>query len=255
MEVFLRIKTIKLVLFNKGLRNLETQRHALVVEDDHDICELVRIILRAEDFTVDFAHNGQVGLDMASAKPYNLIILDIMLPGLDGWEVCRRLRKNSATRSTPIIMLTAKSEEADQVHGLDVGADDYLTKPFRPREFLARVNALMRRTVHYNQPGEILQFGNLTIIPQNYQAFIKEQALMLTPKEFELLHILSTNTGRTYTRGQLLERVWGYDYLGGTRTIDEHVKRIRQKLAKADQYLTYIQTVWGVGYRLEVKEK
>jgi DNA-binding response OmpR family regulator len=229
------------------------ERHALIVEDDNDICELVRIVLRAEDFTVDFAHDGNQGLDMASTRPYSLIILDVMLPGLDGWEICRRLRDNLATRSIPIIMLTAKSQETDKVHGLDAGADDYLTKPFRPREFLARVNALLRRSVYYNQPDEVLQFGNLIIHPQNYKAFVGDSEIMLTPKEFELLHVLSSHTGRTLTRELLLEQVWGYDYLGGTRTIDEHVKRIRHKIAQADPLHTYIQTVWGVGYRLEVK--
>lgn len=233
---------------------MENMLQALVVEDDNDICELVRIVLRAESFNVDIAHDGQVGLKMASEKVYHLIILDLMLPLLDGWEVCRRLRQNSATRSTPIIMLTAKTEEEDQVRGLEVGADDYITKPFRPREFLARVNALLRRTVQYNQPEETLQFGELTIIPHNYEVFIGDRHVVLTPKEFELLVILARNAGRTLKRDQLLEQVWEYDYFGSTRTVDEHVKRIRQKLSMAEPENNFIQTVWGVGYKFGVKE-
>ncbi|MEW5921474.1 MAG: response regulator transcription factor [Bacillota bacterium] len=228
-------------------------RQALVVEDDNDICELVRIVLRAEDFEVDIAHDGQEGLDRASQKPYSLIVLDLMLPELDGWEICRRLRQNPGTRSTPIIMLTAKSQEADQVLGLEVGADDYITKPFRPREFLARVNALLRRTVDYNLPGERLQFGKLVILPQSYQAAIGDRQILLTPKEFELLVVLARNAGRTLKREQLLEKVWDYDYPGSTRTVDEHVKRIRQKISMVDPDSTYIQTVWGVGYKFEVR--
>ncbi len=233
---------------------MENMLQALVVEDDNDICELVRIVLRAESFGVDIVHDGQAGLKMASEKPYNLIILDLMLPLLDGWEICRRLRQNPDTRGTPIIMLTAKSTEEDKVRGLEVGADDYITKPFRPREFLARVNALRRRTVQYNQPEETLQLGKLTIIPHNYEVLIGEQHVFLTPKEFELLVILARNAGRTLKRDQLLEQVWEYDYCGSTRTVDEHVKRIRQKLSLADPESNFIQTVWGVGYKFEVKE-
>lgn len=228
-------------------------RHALVVEDDDDISELVRIVLRSEDFVVDIANDGQMGLEMAIAKPYNLIILDLMLPTLDGWEICRRLRAASSTRSTPIIMLTAKNEESDKVLGLQMGADDYLTKPFRPREFLARVHALLRRTVNYNQPGETLHFATLAIYPQNYQASIDDNSIDLTPKEFELLLILARNAGRTLKREQLLEQVWGYEYPGSTRTIDEHIKRVRQKILRFAPDHTFIQTVWGVGYKFEVK--
>jgi DNA-binding response OmpR family regulator len=228
-------------------------RQALVVEDDNDICELVRIVLRAESFSVDIACDGQIGLAMALEKQYSLIILDLMLPKLDGWEICRSLRENSATRSVPIIMLTAKGEEEDKVTGLEAGADDYITKPFRPREFLARVTALLRRTVNYNQPGETLIFDNLTIYPDNYQVLIGDQQIILTPKEFELLVILARNAGRIFKRDQLLEQVWGYDYPGSTRTIDEHVKRIRQKISEADFQNTFIQTVWGVGYKFEVR--
>lgn len=234
---------------------MQNIRQALVVEDDNDICELVRIVLRAEAFEVDVANDGQQGLERAMQKPYSLIVLDLMLPKLDGWEICRRLRLNTATRSTPIIMLTAKSEETDKVLGLEVGADDYITKPFRPREFLARVNALLRRSVDYNQPVETLHYGKLLLLPQSYQAVLGEQQILLTPKEFELLVLLARNAGRTMRRDQLLDKVWDYDYPGSTRTVDEHVKRIRQKIALVDPHSTYIQTVWGVGYKFEVRGK
>ncbi len=232
---------------------MEISRHALVIEDDNDICELVRIVLRAEDFNVDIAYDGQEGLQMAFEKQYNLIILDLMLPKLDGWEICRRLRENPATRGIPIIMLTAKGEEEDKVLGFEVGADDYITKPFRPREFLARVNALLRRSLNYNQPEEALTFGKLTIYPHNYQVVVGDRQINLTPKEFELLALLARNTGRAFKREQLLQMVWEYDYPGSTRTVDEHVKRIRQKISLVDPDNTFIQTIWGVGYKFEVK--
>jgi len=184
-----------------------------------------------------------------------LIILDLMLPKLDGWEICRRLRQNSATRSIPIIMLTAKGEEEDKVLGFQIGADDYITKPFRPREFLARVNALLRRSTNYNRPDKILQFGSLMIYPDSYKVIVNNNQVVLTPKEFELLAILARNAGRALNREQLLQQVWEYDYLGSTRTVDEHVKRIRQKLSAADSENTFIQTVWGVGYKFEVKKR
>ncbi len=233
---------------------MELPKHALLVEDDLDIAELVRIILRSESFTVDIAHNGQEGLKLARTNSYNIIVLDLMLPKIDGWEVCRRLRNNSSTRSIPIIMLTAKGEESDKVLGLELGADDYITKPFRPREFLARVKALLRRSRDYNQPLQVLEFGQLSIDPRGYKVKWRKTEINLTPKEFELLLDLAHNEGQILAREQLLERVWGYDYTGGTRTIDEHVKRIRQKLLLADPDNTYIQTVWGVGYKFEVKE-
>ncbi|MGI6575541.1 MAG: response regulator transcription factor [bacterium] len=233
---------------------MEITHNALLVEDDIDICELVRIILRAENFALELAHDGRTGLELAQSKSYNLIILDLMLPQLDGWEICRQLRQNPETRSVPIIMLTAKGEEKDKVLGLELGADDYITKPFRPREFLARVKALMRRTTDYNQPDATLQFGELIIQPRSYLVLFRDQQVDFSPREFELLVILATNLGRPFNREQLLEKVWGYAYFGGTRTIDEHVKRIRQKLSLVDPGHTYIQTVWGVGYKFEVKQ-
>lgn len=229
-------------------------QRALIVEDDADICELVRIVLRADNFALDMVHDGQTGLEKALSTSYDLIILDLMLPRLDGWQICRQLRSHTQTRGVPIVMLTAKGEETDKVLGLELGADDYITKPFRPREFLARIKALMRRSTGYNQPEEIIRLDGLTIFPHSYQAKIGNVPIELTPKEFELLHKLALNPGRTLTRDQLLTQVWGFDYPGSTRTVDEHIKRIRHKMAQADSSHSFIHTVWGIGYRFEVKK-
>lgn len=233
---------------------MERSQKTLLVEDDNDICELLRIVLRSEAISVDIARDGHSGLNMAFNNSYDLIILDLMLPQVDGWEICRKLRQNPSTRSIPIIMLTAKGEEKDRVLGLELGADDYIAKPFSPREFLARVKALLRRSTDYNRSAEMLHFGNLSINPANYEVAAAGRKIPLTPKEFELLLILAHNAGCVLKRDQLLEQVWGYDYLGAARTIDEHIKRIRQKIATADPENTYIQTIWGVGYKFEVKE-
>ena len=226
---------------------------ALLVEDDQDICELVKIILRTESFDVDIEYDGDSGSRSALNNEYDIIILDIMLPGLDGWEICKKLRDNPSTKSTPIIMLTAKSEESDRVTGLEIGADDYITKPFSPRELLARIKALLRRSANFNQGKKELHFGKLKIDPEAYQVTAENKLIPLTRKEFELLHILAHHGGSLFSREQLLEQVWGFNYFGDARTVDEHIKRVRQKIASQDPKNTYIQTVWGVGYKFEVK--
>ncbi len=236
------------------MKLLNQMTKALLVEDDHDICELVRIVLRSESFEVDIVHDGKSGLHKAMEFHYDVIILDLMLPELSGWEICKKLRENPDTRSIPIIMLTAKGEEKDKVHGLELGADDYVAKPFSPREFLARIKALLRRSTDYNRPVETIRMGNLLIDPQGYKAVINETPLSLTRKEFDLLFLLANNAGTALKREDLLEQVWGYNYLGDTRTIDEHIKRLRQKLTDEDPAITYIQTVWGVGYKFEVNQ-
>ncbi len=230
------------------------EQRALLVEDDHDVCELVRIVLRSENFTVDFVHDGNSGLQAALEKHYDLIVLDLMLPGIDGWEICKQLRENSSTRSIPIIMLTAKGEEKDKVLGLEIGADDYVAKPFSPRELLARVKALLRRSTNYNRPHENIQAGNLTINPRRYEVTAHGENINLTPKEFELLLYLANHAETIIDREQLLEQVWGYDHLGAARTVDEHIKRIRHKIADREPMYSYIQTAWGVGYKFEVKK-
>ncbi len=232
---------------------LKPLARALLVEDDNDICELVRIILRSESIELDIANDGKCGLHKALDSHYDIVILDLMLPELSGWDVCRKLRQNPGTRSIPIMMLTAKGEEKDKVYGLEQGADDYVAKPFSPREFLARVKALLRRSADYNRSPETMKFEKLFIDAQGYEATVNGKPLSLTPKEFDLLFLLANNAGAVLEREALLEQVWGYNYLGDTRTIDEHIKRIRQKLAEEDPENTYIQTVWGVGYKFEVK--
>ncbi len=235
-------------------------KRILIVDDDEHICDLVRIVLEADGFQVEAAFEGNLGLQKIEIQSYDLVILDIMLPGVDGWEICRRIRSGPARR-TPVIMLTAKGEEIDKILGLEVGADDYITKPFSPRELLARVKALLRRVEDYNEdndaPSLPLRAGNLVIDTEKYTvtAYGRQQ-VELTPKEIQLLALMARNSGKVFPREVLLEQIWGYSYPGGSqRTIDEHIKRLRKKLAGADQQLTYIQTVWGIGYKFEVKKR
>ena len=235
---------------------MQHKKRVLLIEDDKDICELVRVILRAENFSLDVAHDGRSGLERILSGSYHIVILDLMLPELDGWDVCKKARQNLVARSLPIIMLTAKNEERDKVIGLDLGADDYIAKPFSPREFLARVKALLRRSSQYNEDNKwegIINCGSLSISPQGYKITCGGKKIPLTRREFELFMFLLNSKGKTLKREQLLEQVWGYDYFGDARTVDEHIKRIRQKIAAKDPEHTYIQTVWGVGYKLEVK--
>jgi DNA-binding response OmpR family regulator len=234
---------------------MNPNKRALLVEDDYDICELVKIVLRSEGFATDIVHEGNSGLDMAMQNRYSIIILDIMLPGMSGWDICKKIRDGSAGSNVPIVMLTAKNEESDKVHGLEIGADDYISKPFSPRELLARVKALMRRVADFNDMQQKMTFGNVMIDTGRYVVEVKDKPITLTPKEFELLVVLTQNEGQTMSRDQLLQKIWGYDYFGDMRTIDEHVKRIRQKISKEDKENMYIHTVWGVGYKFEVKRK
>lgn len=235
-------------------------KRILIVDDDEHICDLVRIVLEADGFQVETVLGGKQGLHQIESRDYDLIILDIMLPGVDGWEICRRIRSGPA-RKTPVIMLTAKGEEIDKVLGLEVGADDYITKPFSPRVLLARVKALLRRVEDYDEDGGIhnspMRAGNLEIDLEKYTVVAHgKHKVKLTPKEIQLLALMSRNSGKVFPREVLLEQIWGYSYPGGSqRTIDEHIKRLRKKLASADPFLTYIQTVWGVGYKFEVKER
>ncbi|MFO8060125.1 MAG: response regulator transcription factor [Bacillota bacterium] len=223
----------------------------LVVDDDRDICEMVKIALEAEGFQVDVAYDGQTGLDMSQSREYRVIILDIMLPAIDGWEICRQIR-SGPHRATPIIMLTAKSSEADKVLGLQIGADDYVVKPFSPRELAYRAKALIRRTDDYNK-AKVISIANLKVDIGGYAVELGDERLDLAPKEFEVLALLIQHPGQTFSREDILQRIWGYDYQGNTRTVDEHIKRLRQKIHSGSY--TYIQTVWGVGYKFEVKQK
>ena len=221
-------------------------RPALIIEDDADIAESVRYNLESAGFRAQVAVTGEQGLTLAldrSDAPA-LIILDLMLPGMSGMDLCRRLRKENQTRRTPIIMLTAKTSEADRVAGLDVGADDYIAKPFSVRELLARVRAVMRRTEE--ETGERYDDGHLAIDFEDVRASCDGTAVKLTNKEFQLLSTLAKKKGRVITRQQLLDQVWGYSYYGDARTLDVHIRRLRQKL---DVCGDCIETVVGVGYR------
>lgn len=221
-------------------------RSALIIEDDPDIAESVRYNLHAAGFNVVVAATGEQGLNLAldTQNPPAVIVLDIMLPGMNGLELCRRLRRESQTRRTPIIMLTAKTSETDRVAGLDLGADDYIAKPFSVRELLARVRAVLRRAE--DEPADEYHDGHLTIDFADVRASCDGAEVKLTNKEFRLLSTLAKKKGRVVTRQQLLDQVWGYSYYGDARTLDVHIRRLRQKL---DACGNCIETVVGVGYR------
>jgi DNA-binding response OmpR family regulator len=223
-------------------------KRILVIEDDPDIALSLRLKLERDGgFEVVTAHDGAAGLRLALDRPPDLVLLDVNLPGMDGFEVCRHLRKEPATAATPVIMLTARIGEADRVAGLDLGADDYITKPFSPKEALARVRAVLRRSDRAVEGPEALADGPLRIDVGTRRAEVAGRDLGLTRKEFDLLVELIRQRGRVLTRERLLETVWGYDYPGETRTVDVHVRRLRQKLGSpVDER---VETVVGVGYR------
>ncbi len=221
----------------------------LVADDESRMRELVKAYLQKEDFTVEEAANGREVLEKLRREPFNLVILDLMMPELDGWKTCQEIRKEF---DLPIIMLTARGEELDRVLGFELGADDYVVKPFSPRELVLRVKALLRRVApEGGGKGEILNFPGLSIDRAARQVRVDGETVNLTPKEFDLLFFLASNRGRVFSREQLLERVWGYDFYGDLRTVDTHVKNLREKLGR-HRDLPYIRTVWGVGYKFEV---
>lgn len=218
----------------------------LVVEDESDILELVRYNLQQAGYRVIVAHDGLQALDLLREQKPDLVVLDILLPNLDGREVCRRIRQNPQTHHIPVLILSALSEETDRVVGFEIGADDYLTKPFSPRELVLRVKAILRRGSQESQDRELLRVGDLTIDPERHVVEAGEQLIELTATEFRLLHHLAANAGRVQTRQMLLERVWGYTFDGYARTVDTHIRRLRKKLA---DHGDLIETVRGVGYR------
>jgi len=228
------------------------QKNVLVIEDNPDIANLVMINLRGKHMQVDHAANGNTGLRMALTGDYQLVILDLMLPGMDGMDVCRAMRREK--NYTPVLMLTAKTSELDRVLGLEVGADDYLTKPFSVPELVARVNAILRRSDEYQSAvdidgGEALQFGNLSVDPAKRQVMLGESSVELTAKEFDLLWHFASNPGRVYTRAQLLDSVWGYGHDGYEHTVNSHINRLRAKIEIDPARPSYVTTVWGVGYK------
>ena len=221
----------------------------LVVEDDNNIAELLRLYLQKDGFEVSHAADGGKAVEMAREIQPDLVLLDIMLPVMDGWQVCRELRK---TMKMPIIMLTAKGETEDKVSGLEMGADDYIVKPFEVKELLARVHAVLRRTGDDGKPkSKKLTFDKLVINLDSYELIVDGKKIDTPPKEMELLYHLAATPNRVYTRNQLLDEVWGFDYFGDSRTVDVHVKRLREKLEGVSDKWS-LKTVWGVGYKFEV---
>lgn len=225
----------------------------LVVDDDTNLCELVSLYLSREGFAVESVHDGEEAVQAALNRPPDLIVLDLMLPTKDGLEVCQEVRKEA---DIPIIMLTAKGDDVDRILGLEMGADDYVPKPFNPRELTARVKAVLRRAKSSESSAvkerRALHFPGLEIDHEGRVVMVGGAEVPLTPKEFDLLWHLASREERTFTRPELLEQVWGYDYFGDDRTVDVHIKRLRKKIEPDDHPFRYIQTVWGVGYKFKV---
>ena len=224
----------------------------LIVDDDINICELLRLYIEREDYSVVIANDGEQAVELFNQEQPDLVLLDIMLPKLDGWQVCKEIRKNS---NRPIIMLTAKGELFDKILGLELGADDYIIKPFEAKEVMARIHAVLRRTsppAESEQQKEI-NWDKLSINLTNYELRINGTLVDAPPKEMDLLYYLASNPNKVFTRDQLLDEVWGFDYYGDSRTVDVHVKRLREKLENvSDKWC--LKTVWGVGYKFETKD-
>ncbi len=222
----------------------------LVVDDEDKMRQVIKIFLEKEGYIVDEALNGLEAIKKNEYNKYSLILLDVMMPEIDGWTVCRKIREES---SVPIIMLTARSEEYDKLFGFELGVDDYITKPFSPKEMVARIKAVLRRSLNNNNniKDKTIKVKTLEIRPLSKQAFLDKEEINLTPKEYELLYFLAQNPEIVYTREQLLNKVWGYDYVGDARTVDTHVKQLREKLG---EYKGFIHTVWGTGYKFKIGE-
>ena len=231
------------------------KQKVLIVDDDENIAELISLYLIKECYETRTEHDGEAALSAFEEFRPNIILLDLMLPGIDGYQVCREIRQKS---KCPIIMLSAKGEVFDKVLGLELGADDYMVKPFDSKELVARVKAILRRAANENAPieapaetGEFVEYPELTINLTNYAVIYRGHSVDMPPKELELLYFLAKSPNQVFTRETLLDRIWGYEYIGDTRTVDVHIKRIREKL-QDNQYWA-ISTVWGVGYKFEVK--
>ena len=228
------------------------QNKILIVDDDENICELLNLYLKKDGFDTSIAYNGRQAVELAEKYNPDLILLDIMLPELDGWQVCREIRKKS---EGPIIMLTAKGETFDKILGLELGADDYVTKPFDTKEVVARIKAGLRRSNdnEKTEKKEEVRYDKLIINLTNYELVVDGKPIDTPPKELELIYHLASNPNRVYTRDQLLDEVWGFDYYGDSRTVDVHVKRLREKLEDVSDKWS-LKTVWGVGYKFEVRQ-
>ena len=232
-----------------GSRKMEKLK-VLVVDDDVNICEFIRLYLEKEGYEVLLAHDGKEALESFRQNAPDILLLDVMMPRLDGWQVCREIRKTS---SVPIIMLTAKGETFDKVLGLELGADDYVVKPFDAKEVIARVKAVMRRSSVPSEEGvKKVEYDKLIINLTNYEMIVDGHPVDTPPKELELIYHLASNPNKGYTRDQLLDEVWGFDYYGDSRTVDVHVKRLREKLEGVSERWS-LKTVWGVGYKFETR--
>ena len=227
-----------------------TKNKVLIVDDDENIAKLIEVYFEKDGFTTVTANNGKDAIELFKSAAPSIVILGVIMPEMDGWQVCREIRRVS---NIPIIMLTAKGETFDKVLGLELGADDYMVKPFEPKELIARVKAVLRRSDTKETTAEKeLVFPNLTINLSNYELKINGNIIEVPPKELELLYFLASNPNRVFTREQLLEEVWGFDYFGDSRTVDVHIKRLREKLEGVDANWQ-LKTVWGVGYKFEVR--
>jgi len=226
----------------------------MVVDDDKNICELIRLYLEKEQYSVVIANDGNQAVAKFAEEAPDLILLDIMMPGLDGWQVCREIRKKS---NVPIIMITAKGETFDKVLGLELGADDYVVKPFDTKEIIARIKAVLRRTSASGNANDSsvkeVSFDKMTVNMTRYELKVDGKAVDTPPKELELLFHLASNPNRVYTRDQLLDEVWGFEYYGDSRTVDVHIKRLREKLEGVSDKWN-LKTVWGVGYKFETRD-
>lgn len=234
---------------------MANKQKILIVDDDANIANLISLYLTKECFDTRIVHDGQAALDEFNEYNPNLILLDLMLPIIDGYQVCREIRKTS---KVPIIMLSAKTEVFDKVLGLELGADDYMIKPFDSKELVARVKAVLRRYTDVSSPvikpsDKSVTYKDLVINLSNYEVIYKGKPVEMTPREIELLYFLASSPNQVFTREQLLDHIWGYEYAGDTRTVDVHIKRIREKIADTDEWS--IGTVWSVGYRFEVHTK
>jgi two-component system alkaline phosphatase synthesis response regulator PhoP len=230
-----------------------SKERVLIIEDEPNIIELVAYNLEKEGWLVSKAQTGEEGWDKIQAEHPDIILLDLMLPGIDGMEICRRTRQNKLTRDIPIIILTAKAEEADRVLGLETGADDYVTKPFSPRELIARIRAVLRRAdknFSEVEANEMMVLGPIKMDLRQHKVLVNTDEIELTPKEFDLLHLLMSHPGRAFSREYLLENLWGYEFFGDTRTVDVHVRRLRQKIEDNPAQPYWLETVRGVGYRI-----
>ena len=231
---------------------MESPKKVLIVEDEKNIVDILRFNLQRAGYVTEEAYDGEDGLAKARSGKPDIILLDVMLPTLDGWQVCRELRKKS---ECPIIMITAKGETFDKVLGLELGADDYVVKPFEPKEIIARIKAVMRRTGKASAEADKkeVSYDKLTVNMTKYELKVDGKAIDTPPKELELLFHLASNPNRVYTRDQLLDEVWGFEYYGDSRTVDVHIKRLREKLEGVSDKWS-LKTVWGVGYKFEVKD-